>query len=101
MDNYFQIDIETSDFKNDYEWLTIVDYSRLFETSISTIRRKIKSRKLDFTIRDEMYFIRVLKSHISERNNNKSEEILKLENQKLKEEIQELKMLIEAYEKFN
>lgn len=101
MDNFYKMEIETEDFRNDYEWVTIVDYSRFFNVSISTIRRKIKSRKVEFVVRNDMYFIRVLKSHLGERNNNKSLEMLKSENEKLKEEIQELKMLIEAYEKFN
>ncbi len=101
MDNFFQTYRNTSDQRDDSEWLSIVEYSRFFNISISTVRRKIKSQKLKFVVKEDMYFIEVLKTHLRDKNNNKQEEMLKLENQKLKEEINELKMLIEAYEKFD
>ena len=38
-------------------WLTIVDYSQEFNISISTIRRRIKSERIIYEMRDGRYYL--------------------------------------------
>lgn len=94
--------------QEDEKLLPIVEYSRLFGVSVSTIRRKIRSRKLDFIIKEDKYYIKLKNSQLKFAEGLLGSEIqiqdfelLKQENKKLKEEIEELKMLIEAYEKYH
>lgn len=87
-------------------WLSITDYSLYKKVSISTIRRHIKTNILKHKEEDGKYFIYVPSS---ERVKLKEDEELlriKLENELLKtqlrqmrEENNELRMLVDLYEK--
>ncbi len=80
-------------------WLDISEYSRIKEISISTIRRQIKLNKVKFKLEDGKYYI-FSEDTVDVRDNYFAEyEKVKKENIKLKEEIEELKMLIMIYEK--
>ncbi|HXH75110.1 MAG TPA: hypothetical protein VNJ08_09115 [Bacteriovoracaceae bacterium] len=86
-------------------WLSIADYSRYKDVSISTIRRHIKNNILKHKEENGKYFIYVPSSdRVKVRED---EEILKIRLeaeylrsrlQKLREENNELKMLVELYE---
>jgi hypothetical protein len=85
-------------------WLSILDYASVKKTSISTIRRSIKSGHLKFREENGKYFIwtREAKKNSSEESINMSNSI-ELENYKklnreLVEEINDLKMLLSVYE---
>ena len=86
-------------------WLSISDYSRYKNVSISTIRRHIKSKILKHREDNGKYFIYVPSV---ERVKVKEEEeilrarleieLLRTQIRQLKEENSELKMLVELYE---
>lgn len=86
-------------------WLSISDYSRYKNVSISTIRRHIKSNILKYKEENGKYFIYVPSA---ERVKVKEEEellrakleieLLKTQMRQLQEENSELKMLVELYE---
>jgi homoserine trans-succinylase len=86
-------------------WLSISDYSRYKNVSISTIRRHIKSKILKHREENGKYFIYVPSV---ERVKVKEEEeilrarleieLLRTQIRQLKEENSELKMLVELYE---
>ncbi|HLW56515.1 MAG TPA: hypothetical protein VKY27_03965 [Bacteriovoracaceae bacterium] len=86
-------------------WLSISDYSRYKNVSISTIRRHIKSNILKYKEENGKYFIYVPSA---ERVKVKEEEellrakleieLLKTQMRQLQEENNELKMLVELYE---
>lgn len=87
-------------------WLSINDYSRYKDVSISTIRRHIKTNILKHKEENGKYFIYV--PSVEKVKLREDEELLKvkLENQLLKtqlrdlrEELDELKMLVEVYER--
>lgn len=87
-------------------WLSINDYSRYKNVSISTIRRHLKTNILKHKEENGKYFIHVPSS---EKVRLKEEEellrvkleleLVKFQNKKLKEENNELKMLVDLYEK--
>lgn len=87
-------------------WLSIADYSQYKKVSVSTIRRHIKSNVLKHKEEEGKYLIYVANS---ERVKFKEEEELlkaRLENELLKQELRimreennELKMLVDLYEK--
>jgi hypothetical protein len=93
---------------NEGVWLTIVDYSKYKNVSISTIRRHIKSEILRYKDENGKYLIFVpsseklklkedseilkLKLHVEE---------LKQDLKRIKEENNELKMLVDLYESNN
>jgi hypothetical protein len=87
-------------------WLSIVDYSHFKNVSISTLRRHIQADLVKWKKIDGKYFI--FTKNIPDKqaqdkmiNNNKDQfeyESLKNENLRLKEEIAELKMLVQLYE---
>jgi cell shape-determining protein MreC len=89
-------------------WLSINDYSRFKRVSISTIRRHIKNNILKYKEENGKYFIYV---HSTDRIKQREEdetlkvkfeiERLKSEIKALKEENNELKMLVDLYEKNN
>lgn len=89
-------------------WLSINDYSRFKRVSISTIRRHIKNNILKYKEENGKYFIYV---HSSDRLRQREEdetlkvrfeiEKLKSEIKSLREENNELKMLVELYERNN
>ena len=87
-------------------WLSINDYSRYKNVSISTIRRHIKTNILKHKEENGKYFIYV--TSVERVKLREDEELLKvkLENQLLKtqlrdlrEELDEMKMLVEVYER--
>lgn len=91
---------------NEGVWLSINDYSRYKNVSISTIRRHIKNNILKYKEENGKYFIYVPsteKLRIREEEETlkiKLElELLKTQLRQLKEENNELKMLVEIYEK--
>ncbi len=86
-------------------WLSINDYSRYKNVSISTIRRHIKNSILKHKEENGKYFIYV---HSTEKIKLREEEellrarleieLLKSQNKQLREENSELKMLVQLYE---
>lgn len=89
-------------------WLSINDYSRYKNVSISTIRRHIKNNILKYKEENGKYFIYVPstdKVRLREEEETlkiKLElELLKTQIRQLREENNELKMLVEIYEKQN
>ncbi len=81
-------------------WLSILDYAKEKNTSISTIRRSIKSGRVRFKEEEGKYFIWV-EDRKPSIENIQVEEIEKLRKiiNKQKEEIDDLKMLLSVYEK--
>jgi DNA-binding transcriptional MerR regulator len=93
-------------------WLTINEYSNYRGISISTIRRYIKAKSVQYKLENRKYFIYVSKEQYERRNGQKSikestenivelyEKIATLEKklQAVQEENSELKMLVELYE---
>lgn len=87
-------------------WLTLQEYSNKQGISISTLRRKIKSRKIEYTLKNGRYLLKApkgeeaplsknqLKSHYQKLLNEK-EEIIK----NLKEEREDLLCLVNFLEK--
>lgn len=86
-------------------WLSINDYSRYKNVSISTIRRHIKNNILRYKEENGKYFIYV---HSTEKLQLKEEEellrikleveLLRSQNRQLREENNELRMLVNLYE---
>ena len=85
-------------------WVSILEYARLKDISISTIRRHIKAERVNYKLEDGKYFILVSGEDCLKR---KEGYYMKLEeeNKQLKnkldtsfEEVAELKMLVAAYE---
>lgn len=86
-------------------WLSITDYSLYKKVSISTIRRHIKTNILKYREEDGKYFIYVASS---DRVKLKEEEetlrikleleLLRTQVRQLREENNELRMLVELYE---
>jgi len=90
----------------DEVWLPISEYSRLKKISVSTIRRYIKNNTLRYKEEGGKYLIFI--PQVSKVRSWQAEESLrlrleveqlKLENRKLKENNDELKMLVSIYEK--
>ncbi len=87
-------------------WLSINDYSRYKNVSISTIRRHIKNNILKHKEENGKYFIYVpsteklkLRGEEEVLRVKLEVELLRTQLRQLKEENNELKMLIEIYEK--
>jgi len=89
-------------------WLPILDYAHVTGKSISTLRRYIKSAKVEYKLEDGKYFIlyrgSLQKPELNqetrqEYNNFMIEEKLKAELREKEDEITELKMLVKLYEK--
>jgi len=81
-------------------WLSIVEYASIKKTSISTIRRSIKSGVLKHKEENGKYFIWTKESNLEKASLEKVLEIefLKKKNRELEEEINDLKMLLQVYE---
>lgn len=86
-------------------WLSINDYSRYKNVSISTIRRHIKTNILKHKEENGKYFIYV--ASVEKVKLREEEELLRVKlelellrtsNRQLREENNELKMLVELYE---
>jgi gluconate kinase len=89
-------------------WLSINDYSRYKNVSISTIRRHIKNNILKHKEENGKYFIYVTsteKVRLREEEDllkvKLEMELLRTQLRQLREENNELKMLVELYEKQN
>ena len=83
----------------EYQWIDINKYSRCFNLSISTIRRRIKIKKLQVRKDRGKYLIKIPSGLLVEKTPKKGDnKILERKTQLLEQEIQELKMLIEIYE---
>lgn len=87
-------------------WLSITDYSRYKNVSISTIRRHIKANILKYKEENGKYLICVpsverikLREEEDLLKTKLENELLKGQLRQLKEENNELKMLVEIYEK--
>ena len=87
-------------------WLSITDYSLYKKVSISTIRRHIKNNILKHKEEDGKYFIYVASSDRVKLKEEEETLRVKLENELLKsqlrqlrEENNELRMLVDLYEK--
>jgi hypothetical protein len=81
-------------------WLSILDYANVKKTSISTIRRSIKSGHVKYKEENGKYLIwtkdiMVQKEELSLKLEN---EFLKKKNRELEEEINDFKMLLQVYE---
>ncbi len=87
-------------------WLSISDYSRYKNVSVSTIRRHIKNNILKHREDNGKYFIYVpsaeklkLKEEGELLKVKLENELLRMQVKDLSEEINELKMLVSLYEK--
>ena len=81
-------------------WLSILDYANVKKTSISTIRRGIKSGHIKYKEENGKYLIwtkeiTMQKEELSLKLEN---EFLKKRNRELEEEVNDLKMLLQVYE---
>lgn len=89
----------------DGHWLTISEYSGYRQLSVSSIRRYIKSNKVIHKKDNGKYFIFVTNENLTKNElkmtSQKSLEILSLSSEvkRLTEENNDMKMLIEIYEK--
>lgn len=88
-------------------WLPLIEYVRVTNSSISTIRRHIKKNKVNYRYDNGKYFIFCDQAKYQEYivEKEKSDLSVKLENIRLKneinelnQEVQELKMLLNVYE---
>lgn len=93
---------------NEGVWLSITDYSRYKNVSISTIRRHIKTNIVRYKEENGKYFIYTPSSDKVrlkvEEENLKSKlevEFLRTQIRQLQEENNELRMLVEIYERDN
>lgn len=87
-------------------WLSIADYSRYKNVSISTIRRHIKNNILKHKEENGKYFIYVPSSERLKMREDEEvlrlrleAELLRTKLQRLREENNELRMLVEIYER--
>lgn len=87
------------------KWLSILEYANFKNKSISTVRRYIKANRVKYREENGKYFIWA-KNFISHASLEEREildqklevERLKKENMELKNEVSEMKMLIQLYE---
>lgn len=86
-------------------WLSIIEYSQIKNVSISTIRRHIKANILKHKEEKGKYFVYTTK--VAEKTDGLTKEVfeLKLENERLNDEVKnlteqlnEMKMLVQIYE---
>jgi hypothetical protein len=97
---------------NDGVWLSILEYSKLKNISVSTIRRYIKADRVQYKKEDGKFLIFMNKENYQryeESNNNESSILeyrlkiqeLEIMNKALRLENDELKMLVQIYENSN
>lgn len=81
-------------------WLSILDYANVKKTSISTIRRSIKSGHVKYKEENGKYFIWTKEIAVEkvELSQKLELEFLKRRNRELEEEVNDLKMLLNVYE---
>lgn len=87
-------------------WLSIADYSRYKNVSISTIRRHIKNNILKHKEENGKYFIYIVSGERLKMREDEEilkirleAELLRTKLKQLREENNELRMLVELYEK--
>ncbi len=90
--------------KKEGDWLSITDYANLRKISISSVRRHIKGDRVRYKNINGKYFIFIDGTNLEK--HEESNFAVRLNNQKLKEdikkmqnEIDDLKMLVDLYEK--
>lgn len=88
------------------KWLTILEYAAYRNKSISTVRRYIKNERVKYKDENGKYFIWATNFHKKEASNERQSLEMQMEVKELQtklrlleEENQELKMLVEIYEK--
>lgn len=90
------------------QWLTITEYSTIKKLSISTIRRYIKANRVQYKKVNGKYMIFLRKDRIVPAKEEQQSILLalqlrlkemELENKRLSEENQDLRMLVSLYEK--
>ena len=87
------------------KWLSVLEFAAYKKKSISTVRRYIKANRVKHKEENGKYFIWT-KNYIPVHSTQEKDQLtlkfelerLKKENQELKEELAESKMLIELYE---
>lgn len=90
------------------KWLSVQEYAAYKKKSISTVRRYIRADRVKYRDEGGKYFIWT-KNYISQKSESERKQLsfkleferLKKENIDLKEELAEVKMLIQLYEKGN
>lgn len=83
-------------------WLPILEYANVKNVSISTVRRGIKSGRFKYREENGKYLIWTRVDQSKKNTEYLLEnELLKKENKQLKEEMEDLKMLLSIYEKNN
>lgn len=83
-------------------WLPILEYANVKNVSISTVRRGIKSGRFKYREESGKYLIWTRLDQSKKNSEYLLEnELLKKENKQLKEEMEDLKMLLSIYEKNN
>ena len=83
-----------------HHWMDISEYSRIFSISISTIRRRIKKETLETKKESGKYLIKVPKNNLPRRLQEQEKNIeLEKRIRLLQEEVQELRMLVNIYER--
>ncbi len=80
--------------QNQEEWYSINEYQTVTQKSDSTVRRYIKSGKVESKFEEGKYLI---KGKFSLGHSGKVKK-LEIENRFLKEEVAELRMLVDLYE---
>ena len=83
------------------QWLTLQEYSNKYRVSISTLRRRIKSKEIEYIFKNGKYLILVSQKHLTDREHQKSfndmQNLLKEKDfqiSKLKLEIEDLNQLV-------
>lgn len=92
-----------SPVESENEWVSLMDYAMRTDTSVSTLRRYIKSGKVQFRLEDGKYFLPLPKKPSAAAKTPSTpaagdQARLLKELQKAHEEIAELKTLIAFYE---
>ena len=89
-------------------WLTINEYAEYRKISISTIRRYIKSHRVQYKFENRKYYIYLTEEQyqrwvMRKEQGDKELQIIALQQEikKLREENSELKMLVDLYEQKN
>ena len=90
----------------DSGWLDIMDYAQYRGVSVSTIRRYIKGKKVKAKFEDGKYYIFSSRINPIPKQGQQTEslslklenETLRTQNKKLRQEIEEMKMLLHIYE---
>ena len=96
-----------------FKWLTLQEYSNKYKVSISTLRRRIKTKEIKYNFEDGRYFLEDSENNLGIKDKDlnsfkdmqvlykkvlekKDEEFLKLKN-----ELEDIKQLVRLLEKEN